>query len=137
MFKKSLLTLCYSGFLLVLLSFADYGRGDCSRHKNGNFFFKPAGTKGYKISRQDSVQTETDLSTGYYAKYKVKWLNEYTYEVKNLFESSNPEFKDDAGNLKVPPPLKFEILLSEKDYYIFRIKTRNVSPIIDTIWVDL
>jgi hypothetical protein len=83
------------------------------------------------------VQTETDLSTGYYAKYKVKWLNEYTYEVKNLFESSNPDFKDDAGNLKVPPPLKFEILLSEKDYYIFRIKARNISPIIDTIWVDL
>src|SRR5438105_1243507 len=91
--------------LVCLASFNCSHPVDCSAVKNGKFFYY-AKTDGRKvlIERKDSVQIETDQSSGKVEKSKIIWENDCTFKM----------YIDPPLGPK--PPL-IEIISVNKDFY--------------------
>lgn len=110
---------------------------DCQKHKNGDFIYRTKTIENeiiINISRQNSIQLETDRKTGYYSKFKVNWTSDCAYEL--LLEESTFPAKHIAPDSRKTDPLKVEILNSTDDFYIFKAYKKDSPVLIDTIWVD-
>jgi hypothetical protein len=121
------------GFLFFTSGSFGKKETNCAKYKNGTFIYYLKGTPKIQfiIKRQDSTQTETNLSTGDFTKLKVKWLSECIYELK--FLESNLKYPDSVRKSMV---LRNEILSTTNDYYVFKSQATNLNfTLIDTAWV--
>lgn len=127
---------CFSA-LLCFFSCSNNHKVGCEIYRNGNFIFRLSPQYGGNISlinRNDSIQIETDKETGFYSKLKIYWLDECTYEVL-LLETTFP-FSDSIQHIRRTIPMRAEILVKEKEYYVFKAQRKNSMVMIDTMWVD-
>ena len=69
--------------LLFAVSIIYSQEKECKDYKTGKFLLESEkyGTK-YTIERSDSIQFETDLTTGESTTLSVTWINECTYELR-------------------------------------------------------
>lgn len=111
----------YFSTLLCILSCSNNQKEDCKIYRNGKFIFQLSPQYGgniFLIHRNDSIQIETDKETGFYSKLKITWINECTYEVL-LLETTFP-FNDSIQNIRKTIPMRSEIIVKEKEYYVFK-----------------
>ncbi len=123
--------------VVIIFSCATADSGNCGQFKNGKFIFRPHGQQGdvvFSISRQDSIQIETDKRTGYYSKLSVRWTDKCKYEAI-LLETTFP-FPDSIQNIRRAVPLRTEIIIWTKDYYVFKSHRENSPIMTDTMWVE-
>lgn len=126
-----------SGTAILILSCVDDKSVDCEHFKNGKFIFRPQGKDGnmvFFINRLDSIQIETERQTGYYSKLRVRWTDKCKYEVI-LIETTFP-FSDSIQIIRKTVPLKTEIIMSTKDYYVFKSHRENFFTMTDTMWAE-
>lgn len=127
---------------IVLLCFScnnKKGTGDCSQVKNGEFYLSSslADTR-YRIVRTDSIQQETDLSTGYVFTLRVEWINDCEYDLH--FISVDPVIKPTTEEEKklwyeyISSPSRVRIINVEKNYYEVNVKRKGMGEWSDTIW---
>ena len=124
------------GTIILFFSCSPTDNTDCEKFKNGNFVFKlhrQPGVVTY-ITRQDSIQTETDKQTGYFSKLRIRWTDKCKYELL-LLETTFP-FPDSIQNIRKTIPLKTEIISCSKDYYVFKSQRGNSLVMTDTLWVE-
>lgn len=123
--------------LLVISSFghvASTNKG-CEQFKSGKYLFKldsPGRYISFLIDRNDSIQTETEKSTGKYTKLSIKWVEPCTYEVKML--ETTFDFPDSVQQIRKSTPTRTQIISWTNDYYIFKI-SRADYIMTDTMWI--
>lgn len=123
--------------IMFFSCFSKTDSGDCGQFKNGKFIFHFRGQQGdvfFSISRQDSIQIETDNKTGYYSKLLVRWTENCKYEVI-LLETTFP-FPDSIQEMRKTIPLKTEIINSTNEYNVFKSHRDNSPVMTDTMWVE-
>lgn len=63
----------------------------CSAYKSGKFIlFEQKGNIHVRIERTATEQIETDLKTGKFIRFNVKWLNECEYEL-SVIDGNNEQ----------------------------------------------
>ena len=108
---------------------------DCKRFKRGVFLLKsPVDKTAWKIERLDSIQIETDLTTGIKSVRILRWLNDCEYEL------TIPDSKEKQGdNLDVKfrkPPIITQIVKTAKNYYVFESYREGIDKRYgDTLWI--
>lgn len=81
-------------FLILFFSIAyiesSYAYSSCAYYKTGKFilFDQKAGIHT-RIDRTESEQVETDLKTGLFLRFKIRWISECEYEL--LFVEGNSD----------------------------------------------
>ena len=115
---------------------------DCKRFHVGNFVYrKNIPDSSIFMSRNDSVQTETDAKKSFLLREKIIWKGSCEYELNYL--SRNPAFPpglSEERKILVDSirkiPLQTKIVASGKDYYVFESGKEGIRMIFrDTMWV--
>ena len=76
--KKSTLYL----IIVLLVPCYTWAYGNCKNFKIGKFVLFDQGKNIHtKVERTASEQIETDIKTGKYIKFKIRWINECEYEL--------------------------------------------------------
>lgn len=100
----------------------------CINYKTGKFILFDQNTGIHtRIERTANLQTETDLKTGKYIKFNVKWLNDCEYEL--TFAEGNNDQVAYFRHRK----LKFRITDVFADGYRFEANVQGASTIITNI----
>ncbi|MFP5039579.1 hypothetical protein [Parasediminibacterium sp. JCM 36343] len=111
---------------------------NCSRYRTGNFYYHSHSiynTGSYLSNRNDSIETEFDMTTKIATRFYIKWIDSCTYETRLLDDM--PNVPDSISKrLKETLVCTTTILEGTKEYYLF-VGTTNLWPDItkDTIWV--
>jgi hypothetical protein len=141
--KKNMIKKLPEALLFILISSISVpsctylNNGKCEQFRNGKFIFRPHDQHGdisFLITREDSIQTETEVGTEYYSKYRVHWIGDCKYELI-LLETSFP-FPDSIQNIQKTVPFETEIITHAKEYYIFKSHRDGSIPMTDTMWVE-
>lgn len=107
----------------------------CDNLRTGNFYYYPINdTTKYKIERNDSVQIETNLSTGKSQENKITWLNKCTYKLTPI---NVPKNVSGADSFLLANPTEITILEIAKQYYIFTCRIDSAEKhltITDTLF---
>ncbi len=86
----------------------------CKDFKTGKFTLTDKKIEGkYIIERNDSLQIETDLTTGNTSKYNVKWVNDCDYELRII------EGRDEIMDFYAGKVLTIRIIETYKNSYKF------------------
>lgn len=86
----------------------------CKEFRTGRFTLTDKNIDGkYIIERNDSLQIETDLNSGYTSKFSVTWVNDCEYQLSIL------EGRDDIMNFYRGKKLTIKIIETYKDSYKF------------------
>ena len=102
----------------------------CERYKTGRFetHSEINGTRSI-IERNDSLQTETNLSTRNITKARIRWISTCEYELSYISSSS-----DTIDEYIKARPLKNVILKSKKNFYIAKSMMEGIDfTLIDTV----
>lgn len=76
--------------LFVLISLKGWTLG-CGAYKTGKFLlYEQKGNIHVRIERTATEQTETDLKTGKYIRFGIRWFNECEYEL-SVIEGNNEQ----------------------------------------------
>ena len=119
-----------SGFLFSTCAF-NKKQISCEQFKKGLFELHSEVNNSISlIDRNDSIQTETDLSTGHIVKTRIKWTSNCDYELLYISQLNNSE--DSIGFSMQSKPLKTTIVQTHKDYYIFKSTMEGA----DFVFVD-
>ena len=109
----------------------------CEQFHTGKFSCRsePDGVE-YLVTRNDSIQTEHDLSTGKIVNMKVKWTSPCSYEL--TFLSTNEFVTDPSQEYSKTHPLKVKIIKRTNNYYIYSATMAGVNlKMTDTLRVSL
>jgi len=118
------------GFLLViiLLGMQLQALTNCAYYKTGKFIlFEQKSNIHVRIDRTATEQVETDLRTGKYIRFGVRWINECEYELQ-LMDGNNDEVSF-FRNRK----LKIRITEVYADGYKFEGKLQGSNTLISNI----
>jgi hypothetical protein len=111
--------------LIIMIFFASVSNStgqnpDCNKVKTGKFkLIDSTLNLSYLIERNDSIQTETDLTTGEQSKFHVKWISECIYELEIISGNKEVEAFYKDRNLKV------EILAVTDNGYIYKATVKD------------
>jgi hypothetical protein len=121
---------------LIILGQPTATNADCSRVKNGNFYFYPVNTqKGFRVDRKGAVQSEINLETRDTSFWKVNWENDCAFDLKFIRKSQ--AISDDEKSFYSAHVTVFKILSVTKDYYVFKAGLDSItdkSVLTDTLW---
>ena len=119
-----------SGILMIALLVGCAEKSDCSRFKNGKFYLKlPGSNQKIIIERNDTIQVETNTTTGEGSKSKVEWLSECKYRIVAI--SNNRVLKDGTDSFFATIPIDIAITSTGKDYYVFKTKVDSANKHIE------
>jgi hypothetical protein len=104
-------------FIISLVFFFGCKSFDCSDYKNGKFLIHNPDRSEILVERKDSLQTETDLKTGFRAHVKITWVNFCEYDILELKTNLEKETIKDSF-FKVNP-IHVKIIAVGKDYYVY------------------
>ena len=128
-------------FLITLICFSIIGSScntpsdetRCNLYKNGKFLYHfPGKNIDILIDRNDSIQTETDLSTNNKVVFIIKWITNCDYELrfKSQINSDNNEYKFKMKDAV----LNTKIIVANENYCICKTYAIGYDKInIDTI----
>jgi len=124
-------------FVLPLVSFISLQKtkDTCEQFRTGKFLFRldpPGRDISFIIERNDSIQTETEKTSGKYTKLSIKWVEPCIYEAKMIETTFN--FPDSVQRIRRTVPLRTKILSWTKDYYLFET-SRGDYIMKDTMWI--
>jgi hypothetical protein len=106
----------------------------CGRFKTGRFESHALGMI-FKISRNDTIQTEIIPAFGDTTKISVKWLDDCHYQLQML--ESNVAYPDTVEHLRKKAIIAVEIINWTNDYYIYKAGDNLTNKTsIDTLWID-
>lgn len=109
---------------------------NCSKIKTGIFVqYSKINNKTFVIERNDTLQTEKDLTSGQILINKIKWISPCSYLLTPV--ETNNLTKDNTTEFFKANPIKIDIVEVKNTYYIFssRIDSANKSLFIrDTIF---
>jgi hypothetical protein len=112
-------------------------RNKCDQYRNGTFYYHfkiKEKISHYIMTRNDSMQIETNSESGNIAKYKIRWMDNCSYELK--FIEGTEILPEKLLNLKKTMLIQTSILSGTKEYYLFKSKTNlNDLVLTDTIWL--
>ena len=126
------------GISLLLLNFDNSNNlQNCKEYRIGTFYYHfnvDNGVRYYTVTRNDSMQIETNDDSGDIAKLKLHWIDPCTYEMR--FIESTEILPKNLLDLKKTMLLKTSILYGTEKYYIFKA-TSNLSnhELQDTVWL--
>lgn len=107
---------------------------DCSSIKNGKFEYRNEfSNTPVIIERNDSIQVETNESTGLTMKLKVGWLDNCKYQLTLV--SFVADGKDSLVDPSSFPPIKTEVVKVTKNYYVCQSKMEGRNNRIDTMLI--
>ena len=113
------------------------GNVNCKRVKNGTFYFYPPKSKGFTLVRKGGVQAEIDHSNGDTTFWKINWISDCVFDLK-FIRKSRPMSLYEEKYFNAHTAV-FEVLKSEKDYYIFKVRMDSISNLnssTDTVWLN-
>ncbi|MBP6430958.1 MAG: hypothetical protein KA319_04250 [Ferruginibacter sp.] len=92
----------YTTFLSLFMSFACFAQQstiDCTIFKEGKFYYITSDSTAEKIiiERKGKQQKETHQNTGVIVKYKVKWINDCEYQLKQTWSNNKQRRKHPNG----------------------------------------
>jgi hypothetical protein len=115
---------------------------DCERFHIGNFVYrKNSPDSSIFMSRNNSIQTETDFKKSFILRERITWKGSCEYELNYL--SRDPEFPaglSEERKIFVDSiskiPLHTKIVAAGKDYYVFESKKEGfLMTFRDTMWI--
>ena len=119
MFSSILAVFCYRAFPTHI-------KKNCSRFKTGEFTLKSHLNGSYSlIDRNDSIQIETSMKSGAKVTARIKWTTECDYELQYLNQTRIAN--DTITQILQVRPVKFKILKTGKDYYVFEGRIDSVD----------
>jgi hypothetical protein len=131
------LSLMLHAILIWLSISCNNGDMTCSNFKTGKFLYHSKYTNtDYSINRNDSIQTETNLSTGKATKGRVVWINSCEF---NLFNIAGGETTDGVERYFQTTPINIKIVGMTPNYYVFTASADSVGKslrITDTMRVQ-
>jgi hypothetical protein len=113
---------------------------DCQKFRNGTFRLADEPIPNtYIITRNDSIQTELDQRTNITARFRVKWINECSYEMLYIDQDKTDTDIDSATAALYAEMKKastvIKITSTGPDYYVFEtLMDEGKVKYSDTIW---
>ena len=89
--KRFFSSLLYSGLLLVLFSACAPAERDCEKFRNGKFRLEMAGVPKTVVTRTDSIQLEQRSEGGVSDRYRIRWIDDCTYEARLITTNDTSE----------------------------------------------
>jgi hypothetical protein len=122
------------GFLLASCASANK-QSNCENFKAGRFELHSEGDNSVLlIDRNDSIQTETNKSTGHIVKARIKWIGICEYDLTYFTQTTNSS--DTIVLFVQSRPLKTRIIQTGKDFYIFKFSMEDTNvTLVDTLRV--
>lgn len=80
----------YFFLLFSLIAFSGFAQSkDCSKFKTGTFKYVSSGVQNTIITRNDSIQIETDVKNGFKLTGSIKWLSDCKYTLTYIGVSNS------------------------------------------------
>jgi hypothetical protein len=128
-------------FILLLLGLAPFSfscmtksEKSCEHFKTGTYLFNqkpPGGTASFVIDMDDSIQTQTEKSSGKIERFLVKWVEPCVYEMRTIETKFNGY---DSVRIRTAPPVRVQIVTWTKKYLLFE-STSHGFRMRDTMWI--
>ena len=111
---------------------------DCSKFKTGTFLFRYRTlneTINFLLIRNKTSQTEINKTTGDSSTYRIRWINECSYELK--FLSGTEILADSLLRLRKSTTITTTIVEANNDYCRFKVKSdKSDYTLEDTMWIQ-
>lgn len=133
MFQKAVFFIAFA----FLFSCGNTGKKkDCSRYKNGSFFYMSRQNNvriPFRIERADTLQVETNQQTKDIFRYNVRWTGDCNYELRYI----DGTYAFTAAQLQAKKKeVRKTIITGTTDlYYLFESKTNTAAVVKDTLWL--
>ena len=107
---------------------------DCNKFKIGIFKYHGKESNNvYLIERNDSIQIETNITSGHVVKTKIKWKDDCRYEL--VYLSENGVSEGVIPEWMKPKTLKLRIIDIGNNYCVFTWQIDGISKVLtDTLW---
>lgn len=123
--------------VFLMYSFTLHKPASCSMYRKGVFYYhyyNGEKIKHFTITRNDTLQVETDDETGLSSYFKIRWLDSCVYEMRFINTTIMKSSENIAEQRKMI--LTTTILGGTSDYYLFESKANISTSILrDTIWL--
>lgn len=138
--QKEIIPLLLAIFLLSF--FPKKHQEDCGRFRVGKFVYrKNIPDSSILVSRDDSIQTETDSKKSFVLRQRVTWKSPCEYEL--IFLSRVPDYPPGYPEERKVYfdkirriPLQTKIVAVGKNFYVFESRKEGIDNIYkDTMWV--
>lgn len=133
--RRILPILSLAATLLLTSCASSRKHADCKKFKTGRFaLHSEVDNSTSLVERNDSIQTETNKTTGHVVKARIKWTANCEYELSYFEQTTNSS--DTIVPFVQSRPLKTTILQTGKDYYIFKSSMEGTNvTLVDTLKV--
>lgn len=108
-------------FLISLSAFAQQDTAQCTQFKTGNFVYRDDSLNAVLIKRKANRQEETVTKKGVITKFKIKWLTDCSYEIKQLWSNSKARRKGNGSTTIV------FITKTGKDFYEYSCACKDLE----------
>jgi len=132
--------LLYGAIIVIFSCFSKRAGSNCDAYRTGKFYiYNKTNKQKINIERRDSLQIETNETTGDITVMKVKWTGSCEYEL--LFNYMTPkEVSKDKSVQRIfdvnrDTPLQIKILSGTDSYYIFEAGKKGFKNLRDTVWL--
>jgi hypothetical protein len=106
---------------------------DCSTYKIGKFsYYAEESGNSYLIERNDSIQTEKNLTTGSITTLRINWTAPCEYELRYISRQSTPN--DSLMSIATTSVLKTKIIEVGTHYCVFSSQAQSIDRVLtDTL----
>ncbi|MEO6406086.1 MAG: hypothetical protein ABIY51_13780 [Ferruginibacter sp.] len=84
-----------------LHSYAQVDSINCSRFRTGRFAYTDDSARSFIIKRTNRIQEETEPATNIVTRFRIKWHNPCSYELKQLWSNSKSKRKNNGATSEV------------------------------------
>ena len=121
------------GLMVLLVNCKLSKENKCNQFRTGDFEYRSNGLL-FEITREDTVQTESNKVTGDVARISIKWTDDCTYQLRLL--ESTAIYPDSINRLRMKSTVTVEITNWTDDYYIYKAKSDVADHLMeDTLWI--
>ena len=135
---KYLLLFCTVATVLSFVSIPQVQT--CEKYKTGKFYiYNKTNKQRINIERRDSLQIETNETTGDITVMKVNWTGSCQYELFFNYMTPKEVSKDTTVqrifDINGDKPFQIKILSGTDRYYIFEAAKEGLKNLRDTVWL--
>jgi hypothetical protein len=135
---KYLLLFCTVATVVSFVSITEVQT--CDKYKTGKFYiYNKINKQRINIERRDSLQIETNETTGNITVMKVNWTGPCQYELFFNYMTPKEVSKDTTVqrifDLNGDIPFQIKILSGTDSYYIFEAAKTGLKNLRDTVWL--
>ncbi|NHM05205.1 hypothetical protein [Flavobacterium celericrescens] len=108
-------------FLLFILLLSCANEKKCSDFKTGNFIYVNPNFSDWKVTRNDSIQTETNIANGLEVSGKITWKSDCEFEVAYV-KTNHPKLQKMIGK-----KVEIKIIGISNDTITYEAKDENLK----------